>query len=166
MRVNHGSRVSGERLLAKKNAGDIMSYPQLLQRPKNFYSCAPSADASAGDSGDEGSSTSPPTSPSPSAAGAAASSGSFRGGTACLVRYKGKGGGGRGAQFVHGRSRMIIDPRIPTIPGGGTRGRGGAKVAVGRVRGETVCQVRDTGRGRGAKVVGGRGGAWRGVLIC
>ena len=32
-----------------------------------------------------------------------------------------RGGGGR-TQFAHGRSRMIIDPRIPTIPGRGTSG--------------------------------------------
>ena len=25
---------------------------------------------------------------------------------------------GGGAQFVHQRSRMVIDPRIPTMPGG------------------------------------------------
>ena len=33
------------------------------------------------------------------------------------------GGGGIGcAQFVHGRSRMTIDPRIPTMPGRSTPG--------------------------------------------
>ena len=36
--------------------------------------------------------------------------------------YRGQGGGGRGSQFVHGRSRMTIDPRIPTVPGRSTSG--------------------------------------------
>ena len=31
-------------------------------------------------------------------------------------------GGGGGAQFVHGRSRMTIYPRIPTLPGRSTSG--------------------------------------------
>ena len=31
-------------------------------------------------------------------------------------------GGGGYTQFVHGRSRMTIDPRIPTIPGRSTSG--------------------------------------------
>ena len=39
---------------------------------------------------------------------------------------KEKGGGGGGArgdtQFVHGRSRMTVDPRIPTLPGRSTSG--------------------------------------------
>ena len=30
------------------------------------------------------------------------------------------GGGEGGTQFVHGRSRMTIDPRIPTMPGRST----------------------------------------------
>ena len=30
------------------------------------------------------------------------------------------GGGGGGTQFVHGRSCMTIDPRIPTMPGRST----------------------------------------------
>ena len=34
---------------------------------------------------------------------------------------KGVGRGGR-TQFVHGRSRMTIDPRIPTMPGRSTSG--------------------------------------------
>ena len=34
----------------------------------------------------------------------------------------GEGGEGRGSQFVHGLSRMIIDPRIPTMPGRSTSG--------------------------------------------
>ena len=29
---------------------------------------------------------------------------------------------GGGTQFVHGRSRMTIDPRIPTMPGRSTSG--------------------------------------------
>ena len=32
------------------------------------------------------------------------------------------GGGGRGTQFVRGRSRMTINPRIPTMPGRSTSG--------------------------------------------
>ena len=32
------------------------------------------------------------------------------------------GGGGGGAQFVHGHSRMTIDPRIPSTPGRSTSG--------------------------------------------
>ena len=32
------------------------------------------------------------------------------------------GGGGGGTQFVHGRSRMTIDARIPTMPGRSTSG--------------------------------------------
>ena len=42
-----------------------------------------------------------------------------------------RGGGGGGSQFVHGRSRVTIDLRNPTMPGrstsgfqGGERGRG------------------------------------------
>ena len=31
-------------------------------------------------------------------------------------------GGGGCTQFVHGRSRMAMDPRIPTMPGRGTSG--------------------------------------------
>ena len=34
----------------------------------------------------------------------------------------GIGGGGGCTQFVHGRSRMTIDPRIPTMPGRRTSG--------------------------------------------
>ena len=34
----------------------------------------------------------------------------------------GEGGGGGGAKLVHGRSRMAIDPRIPTMPGRSTLG--------------------------------------------
>ena len=32
---------------------------------------------------------------------------------------------GGGTQFEHGRSRMTIDPSIPTMPGRSTRGRSG-----------------------------------------
>ena len=44
-----------------------------------------------------------------------------------VVRFQNGGrGGGRGGrrrtQFVHGRSHMTIDPRIPTIPGRSTTG--------------------------------------------
>ena len=35
--------------------------------------------------------------------------------------HMGRGGGG-GAQFVHGRSRMTIDPRTPTMPRRSTSG--------------------------------------------
>ena len=34
-----------------------------------------------------------------------------------LLRRSTGGGGGQGTQFVHGRSRMTIDPRIPTVSG-------------------------------------------------
>ena len=34
-----------------------------------------------------------------------------------MGRTSGGGAGGGGTQFVHGRSRMIIDPRIRTMPG-------------------------------------------------
>ena len=43
----------------------------------------------------------------------------FRESTA-LRRFR--GGGGQCTQFVHGRSRMTIDPRIPTMPGRSTSG--------------------------------------------
>ena len=40
-----------------------------------------------------------------------------------LLQISGGGeGGGGGTQFVHGRSRMTIDPRIPTMPGRSTSG--------------------------------------------
>ena len=35
-------------------------------------------------------------------------------------RGRGRGGRGGGTQFGHGRSRMAIDPRIPTMPGRST----------------------------------------------
>ena len=41
--------------------------------------------------------------------------------TALLVRPIWRGGG-RCTQFVHGRSRMTLDPRIPTMPGRSTSG--------------------------------------------
>ena len=37
-------------------------------------------------------------------------------------RRGGEGGRGGGTRFVHGRSRMTIDPRIPTMPGRSTWG--------------------------------------------
>ena len=47
----------------------------------------------------------------------------------CLIRSMGvfflrarDGGGEGGTQFVHGRSRMAIDPRIPTLPERSTSG--------------------------------------------
>ena len=43
-------------------------------------------------------------------------------------RVKEKGGGG-GTQFVHGRYRMTIDPRIPSMPGRSTSGFGGGGTA-------------------------------------
>ena len=44
--------------------------------------------------------------------------------TLCAVEMKATIGGGEGGctQFVHGHSRMTIDPRIPTMPGRSTSG--------------------------------------------
>ena len=39
-----------------------------------------------------------------------------------MLFAEGGAGGGGGTQFVHGRSRMTIDPRIPTMPGRSTSG--------------------------------------------
>ena len=39
-----------------------------------------------------------------------------------VCTYGNRGRGGRVYSVVHGRSRMTIDPRIPTIPGRSTLG--------------------------------------------
>ena len=39
-----------------------------------------------------------------------------------VMHFSPVAGGGGGTQFVHGRSRMTTDPRIPTMPGRSTSG--------------------------------------------
>ena len=76
--------------------------------------------------------------------------------------------GGGSANFMHGRSRMTIDPRITTMPGRSTSGsHGPGRHCVHQVRSAVKCSASrmEVGGGWSRMEVGGVGGA-RDVLIC
>ena len=77
------------------------------------------------------------------------------------VEGGGERGGGGCTQFVHDRSRMSIDPRIPTMPGRSTSGfhkprrhclhraRSAVRYSASRVKGELHPSKNRLGRGGG-----------------